>query len=411
MRIDLTRSDAWLGEDSEPVEGGVVLRHPDNPTYQWGNALLLDVPPTRETLLPALARAGALFAHTPSTHSMLRWDGPALDPPVRDLAHAHGLALDGGAALAASHLIPAAGPADIQPIALGRQTDALNIASDPSETDADPSYVAFKSGLRRSWARWVARGGAQWWSATIDGEHVGQCGMVFTPTGLARFQSVEVHPAYRRRGIARQLVSTVGAHALKTCHKALLAVDPDGPAMNLYRSLGFEPDGHQHCLLQGGGAHVFRLELPGDTSIAESITTAAFGRNDETRILQELRSEPETFVFVAVRDGTVDGVVAISGTQLPSTCALGPVAIRPSLQGRGVGTQLIHAALDEATRRGFRAAIVLGSPAYYGRFGFSAAAPITSRFDVPPGILQVRALVENGVEGLNGAVGYSKAFG
>ena len=51
--------------------------------------------------------------------------------------------------------------------------------------------------------------------------------------------------------------------------------------------------------------------------------------------------------------------------------ALAPVGVLPDHQGRGVGSALIHAALERARSKGFDAVFVLGEPAYYRRFGFS----------------------------------------
>jgi putative acetyltransferase len=54
--------------------------------------------------------------------------------------------------------------------------------------------------------------------------------------------------------------------------------------------------------------------------------------------------------------------------------ALGPVAVRPAYQGLGYGTATVQAALDAAAELGERLVLVLGNPAYYGRFGFEPAA-------------------------------------
>ena len=49
---------------------------------------------------------------------------------------------------------------------------------------------------------------------------------------------------------------------------------------------------------------------------------------------------------------------------------IGPVAVRPELQRRGVGLALMHAILGAAEALGAPAAVLLGSTAYYSRFGF-----------------------------------------
>jgi hypothetical protein len=51
---------------------------------------------------------------------------------------------------------------------------------------------------------------------------------------------------------------------------------------------------------------------------------------------------------------------------------LGPLAVASDVRGRGVGADLMWRALREAKRRGYRAVLLVGDPAYYQRFGFSA---------------------------------------
>ncbi len=50
---------------------------------------------------------------------------------------------------------------------------------------------------------------------------------------------------------------------------------------------------------------------------------------------------------------------------------LGPLAIDPGLQGKGVGGGLMQVALSRAASTGHKAVILVGDPEYYERFGFS----------------------------------------
>ena len=56
--------------------------------------------------------------------------------------------------------------------------------------------------------------------------------------------------------------------------------------------------------------------------------------------------------------------------------ALGPIAVAPLEQGRGVGSALMHAVLGAADALELPLVALLGSPAYYGRFGFVPAASL-----------------------------------
>jgi putative acetyltransferase len=62
-------------------------------------------------------------------------------------------------------------------------------------------------------------------------------------------------------------------------------------------------------------------------------------------------------------------------TTAPSrfVAGLGPVAVRPDLQNRGVGKRLCRAGIAALRAMGCGGVVVLGHPTYYPRFGFSHA--------------------------------------
>ncbi|MEQ1550436.1 N-acetyltransferase [Sphingorhabdus sp.] len=51
---------------------------------------------------------------------------------------------------------------------------------------------------------------------------------------------------------------------------------------------------------------------------------------------------------------------------------VGPVAVIPKLQSKGIGHQLMHAMLAAAAKIEEPVMVMIGDPEYYGRFGFSA---------------------------------------
>jgi putative acetyltransferase len=63
-------------------------------------------------------------------------------------------------------------------------------------------------------------------------------------------------------------------------------------------------------------------------------------------------------------------VLVTAAGEVPAL-ALGPVAVLPEMQRQGYGSATIRAAL---ARRDDQLAVVLGDPAYYGRFGFRPGA-------------------------------------
>jgi len=74
----------------------------------------------------------------------------------------------------------------------------------------------------------------------------------------------------------------------------------------------------------------------------------------------------------ATPDGEVLGHVLCTRGHVGAApvLALGPLSVRPDSQRRGVGSALMHAVLGAADALGEPLVGLLGSPAYYHRFGF-----------------------------------------
>lgn len=243
----LTRTDhALAGSAVEQPDGAWVVSTPSCPTYRWGNHLWLPEPPAPAELAAWVERARAAL---PGVEGVcLRWDGPAPDTALLAAASALGLRADGGLEMAASaiegEVTDAAEPLDFA--VHGPAIEALNIACDPQEGAGDAGYDGFKRDLRASWRTWPT---GRWWGRWVDGELVAQCGLVDTPVG-GRFQSVETHPAHRRRGFCGALVRQVARDALaRGATEVLLGADPEGNARRLYRRLGFDERGWQQALV------------------------------------------------------------------------------------------------------------------------------------------------------------------
>lgn len=125
-----------------------------------------------------------------------------------------------------------------------------------------------------------------------------------------------------------------------------------------------------------------RPERPSDIAAIARLTEAAFQNvphsgHTEHFIVHSLRKHQQlTVSLVAVDENEVVGHVAISPVTISSGVAgwhgLGPVSVWPSRQGQGIGSQLIRAGLAELCHLGANGCVVLGEPAFYGRFGFHA---------------------------------------
>jgi putative acetyltransferase len=128
-----------------------------------------------------------------------------------------------------------------------------------------------------------------------------------------------------------------------------------------------------------------RCEKPDDLDLVANVTTAAFATKDgslpaETRLLGELRPLdawlPLLSLVATTDDEELVGHVLCTRAHIGSEPALGlgPLSVRPDHQRQGVGSALVHAALGGADALDEPVVVLLGDPAYYGRFGFRLAA-------------------------------------
>ncbi len=123
---------------------------------------------------------------------------------------------------------------------------------------------------------------------------------------------------------------------------------------------------------------MIRYARPTDQATIESVLVTAFGRTDEAELVARLRADEDClFEMVAEEAGEVVGHILFSrlwADRFELYGALAPVAVRPNWHRQGVGSRLVRAGLESAREFGCFGVLVLGDPAYYGRFGFSADA-------------------------------------
>ncbi|WP_343744233.1 N-acetyltransferase [Chitinophaga sp.] len=130
--------------------------------------------------------------------------------------------------------------------------------------------------------------------------------------------------------------------------------------------------------------YIIRKEKISDIPQIDHVTRSAFlsaahSSGTEPLIIHALRASGQlTLSLVAEENGTLTGHVAISPVEISSGengwFGLGPVSVVPERQGTGIGTALIKAALAALEQLPAKGCVVLGDPAYYGRFGFKADA-------------------------------------
>jgi putative acetyltransferase len=158
---------------------------------------------------------------------------------------------------------------------------------------------------------------------------------------------------------------------------------------------------------------------PGDTEAIESVLRAAFDDGPEADLVAVLREDDlRTGCSTVVRDGeSVVGYGAVANADLDGEPAvelavLGPVAVLPDHEGRGIGTDLIRASLRACKRSGCDAVVLEGDTEYYERFGFEPAAQfgLESDLDPAPGTFQVWPCWPDALEGISGIVRHPVPF-
>lgn len=130
-----------------------------------------------------------------------------------------------------------------------------------------------------------------------------------------------------------------------------------------------------------------RAETSGDVDAIDEVLADAFGGADdsgppaEVGLVHRLRASDVWIPHLSLVADIDDAVVAhclctrgrLSGDPV---LALGPIGVLSSHQGKGVGTSLMHSAIDVATGMGEALIGLVGDPKYYGRFGFVAGASV-----------------------------------
>lgn len=237
------------GSSIEQRSGYTVVRTSSNPGFYWGNFLLF---PTTPTAADAEQWTAWFTEEFPDArhraYGIDSTDGESGDPAA---IAALGVEVQADAVLVAQQLTAPPAPAielrafrddaDWDQLPSLRTTVYSETDEERPTPDSDPHEAAFV--VRQSVAnrQLVATGQAEWLGGFDDGRLVAALGIVCDGSGVARYQSVETHPDYRRRGIAGRLVYDAGALAAErfAAETLVIVADRDYHAIRLYQALGF----------------------------------------------------------------------------------------------------------------------------------------------------------------------------
>ncbi len=131
-----------------------------------------------------------------------------------------------------------------------------------------------------------------------------------------------------------------------------------------------------------------RDSLPSDSAALERLYPAAFPAEDLVPLVRELLAgRRDVLSLVAVQDGALVGHVAFTLCHLAGRteqiALLAPLAVAPAWHRRGIGSTLVREGLTRLGKTGVALVLVLGDPAYYGRFGFRPDHGVLPPYPLP----------------------------
>ena len=228
------------GSEVEDRGTHLVVRTPANPTFHWGNFLLLPRPPEPGHADHWVETFEREFPD--ALHRAFGVDGT--EGTVGDLAPFAELGYDTDASsvMTARGVHPPARPnpeAEVRPLV----SDATGPSTWSWRSSARTSTTPWSSPPRaEAHRRNIEKGHGRWFGAFLDGRLVASLGIFTAADGLARFQEVKTHPEARGQGLAGTLVHAAGRHALDEMGAETLVIvaDPDYLAIRVYRSVGFD---------------------------------------------------------------------------------------------------------------------------------------------------------------------------
>ena len=163
-----------------------------------------------------------------------------------------------------------------------------------------------------------------------------------------------------------------------------------------------------------------RLETAGDIAGVRAVNLAAFEQAIEADLVDRIRSSNNRSIsIVALDSDTVVGHIFFtpatiqSGKNPVAGMALGPMAVLPDYQRKGIGSSLVELGIALLRRRKCPYVIVLGHPNYYNKFGFTPAASRGLECpweNVPKEAFMVLMLDESVMSKVRGTVRYLPEF-
>jgi RimJ/RimL family protein N-acetyltransferase len=220
----------------------LCIRTPSNPTYWWGNYVLFKRAPRLEDAQVWLETFRC--EHPDAKHVAIGYD--SFEPG--DVS-GFGLNLVTSDVMTARALHEPPHPNCDADIRILKSDTDWNARLELSKAVQSWGHE-FLERSNKARRRQVEAGHGVWFGAFLDGKLVSSLGVFDVGDGLARFQTVETHPAFERRGLCGTLVHHAGKYALEHlgANTLVMVADPEYHAKRIYESVGFEVVQTQYAL-------------------------------------------------------------------------------------------------------------------------------------------------------------------
>ena len=162
-----------------------------------------------------------------------------------------------------------------------------------------------------------------------------------------------------------------------------------------------------------------RPERAEDASQVRQVNELAFGQPAEADLIESLRRACTDALSMVAEEGELVGHILFNPVAVEGAgrrvlgMGLGPMAVLPDRQRRGIGSQLVRRGLDILRGRSCPFVVVVGHPHYYPRFGFEPASVhgLASQWEgVPDAAFMVLVLDEHAMAGVSGVATYREEF-
>lgn len=234
--------------DGEVLERGdhLVVKTPKNPGYYWGNYLLFFDPPEPGDFTRWRGLFEDEIGRPPEIkHQVFGWDDPSGSEGAAGLFLEAGFRLVRNEVLAAESLRrprPPVGDMELRPLGTGADWEQAveNQVACREPEFAEAEYREFRQRDMERYRSMSESGLGQWYGAFVEGQLVADLGIFYSGT-VGRYQVVETHPNYRRRGIGGALLFEAGRLSIedRNLDKLLIVAEEGAAAARLYGTLGF----------------------------------------------------------------------------------------------------------------------------------------------------------------------------